>query len=154
MVPYLPKFETQKLQRYNAKSSPNQHLYHFRSLIDNVMADDALMFGLFLELSWLLPSTSSRNYQFVLSNHELVMKLGSSLDLQRQDRGDSTHILLNNEKKGEPISNFIEKFKNLAFRYPEGMLVSIMIQTYQYDLLIELESRMGVIKGHSRKDLI
>jgi len=42
-VPYPPKFKPPTLHTYNGKSSPNQHIYYFRSQTGNVIDNDAIM---------------------------------------------------------------------------------------------------------------
>ena len=39
-VPYPPKFKPPTLHMYDDKSSPNQHIYYFRSQIGNVIDND------------------------------------------------------------------------------------------------------------------
>jgi len=40
-VPYPPKFKQPTLHMYDGKSSPNQHIYYFRSQTSNVIDNDA-----------------------------------------------------------------------------------------------------------------
>jgi len=47
-VPYPPRFKPPTLQTYNGKSSPNQHIYYFRSQTSNVIDNDAIMARLFI----------------------------------------------------------------------------------------------------------
>ena len=42
-VPYPPKFKPPTLHVYHGKSSPNQHIYYFRSQTGNVIDNDAIM---------------------------------------------------------------------------------------------------------------
>jgi len=46
-VPYPPKFKPPILHTYDDKSSPNQHIYYFRSQTGNVIDNDAIMAILF-----------------------------------------------------------------------------------------------------------
>ena len=41
-VPYPPKFKLPTLHTYDGKSSPNQHIYYFRSQTGNVIDNDAI----------------------------------------------------------------------------------------------------------------
>ena len=47
-VPYPPKFKPPTLHTYDGKSSPNQHIYYFRSQTGNVIGNDAIMARLFI----------------------------------------------------------------------------------------------------------
>jgi len=47
-VPYPPKFKPPTLQTYDDKSSPNQHIYYFRSQTGNIIDKDAIMAKLFI----------------------------------------------------------------------------------------------------------
>jgi len=47
-VPYPPKFKPPTLLTYDGKSSPNQHIYYFRSQTGNVIGNDAIMARLFI----------------------------------------------------------------------------------------------------------
>jgi len=47
-VPYPPKFKPSTLHMYDGKSSPNQHIYYFRSQTGNVIDNDAIMARLFI----------------------------------------------------------------------------------------------------------
>ena len=63
-VPYPPKFKPPTLHTYDGKSSPNQHIYYFRSQIGNVIDNDAIMARLFIGTLkggriWLVPKSPS-----------------------------------------------------------------------------------------------
>jgi len=47
-VPYLLKFKPPTFYSYDGKSSPNQHIYYFRSQTDNVVGNDTIMARLFI----------------------------------------------------------------------------------------------------------
>ena len=47
-VPYPLKFKLPTLYTYDGKSSPNQHIYYFRSQTSNVIDNDAIMTRLFI----------------------------------------------------------------------------------------------------------
>ena len=47
-VPYPPKFKPPTLHSYDGMSSPNQHIYYFRSQTDNVVGNDTIMVRLFI----------------------------------------------------------------------------------------------------------
>jgi len=47
-VSYLSKFKPPTLHTYDDKSSQNQHIYYFRSKIDNVIDNDVIMTRLFI----------------------------------------------------------------------------------------------------------
>jgi len=42
-VPYPPKFKPLTLHTYDGKSSPNQHIYYFRSQTDNVIDNETVI---------------------------------------------------------------------------------------------------------------
>ena len=48
MAPYPPKFKAPILHTFDSKGSPNHHIYYFKSLIGNVVSNDALMAHLFI----------------------------------------------------------------------------------------------------------
>ena len=45
---YPPKFKPPTLHSYDVKSSPNQHIYYFRSQTGNVVGNDAIKARLFI----------------------------------------------------------------------------------------------------------
>ena len=47
-VPYPRKFKPPTSHTYDGKSSPNQHIYYFRSQTGNVIDNDAVMARLFI----------------------------------------------------------------------------------------------------------
>ena len=47
-IPYPPKFKPPALHSYDGKSSPNQHIYYFRSQTGNIVGNDAIMARLFI----------------------------------------------------------------------------------------------------------
>jgi len=47
-VLYPPKFKPHTLHTYDGKSSPNQHIYYFRSQTGNVIDNDVIMARLFI----------------------------------------------------------------------------------------------------------
>jgi len=47
-IPYPLKFKPPTLHTYDGKSSPNQHIYYFRSQTGNVIDNDAIMARLFI----------------------------------------------------------------------------------------------------------
>ena len=46
---YPPKFKPPTLHTNDGKSSPNQHIYYFRSQIGNVIDNDTIMVRLFID---------------------------------------------------------------------------------------------------------
>ena len=47
-TPYPPRFKPPTLHSYDGKTSPNQHIYYFRSQTGNVINNDAIMTRLFI----------------------------------------------------------------------------------------------------------
>ena len=47
-VSYPPKFKPPRLHTYDGKSSPNQHIYYFRSQFGNLKDNDVMMDRLFI----------------------------------------------------------------------------------------------------------
>ena len=68
-VPYSPKFKPPMLHTYDGKSSPNQHIYYFRSQTGNVINNDAIMARLFIGTQRssfrLVQKPSARLHQFL-----------------------------------------------------------------------------------------
>lgn len=56
------------------------------------------------------------------------------------------------QKKGVVAKNFIGKFRNLSLRCPEGMPLSMLLQTCRHNLCAEIESNMCVVWAHSWKE--
>jgi len=48
LVPYPSKFKALILQAFDDKGSPNQHIYYFKSQIENVVSNDAILTYLFI----------------------------------------------------------------------------------------------------------
>jgi len=48
LVPYPSKFKPPTLHTYDGNSSPNQHIYYFRSQTRNIIDNDAIMARLFI----------------------------------------------------------------------------------------------------------
>lgn len=63
-------------------------------------------------------------------------------------------LLATKQNNGAPVYDFIERFRNLTLICMKGMHLLMLIQTYRYNLIVELESRMSVIKSHSWKELM
>ena len=47
-TPYPPKFKAPMLQAFDGKTSPNQHIYYFKSQTGNIVENDAIMARLFI----------------------------------------------------------------------------------------------------------
>jgi len=70
LIPYPLKFKALTLQAFDGKGSPNQHIYYFKSQTGNVVANDAILAGLFigtlkgLAFEWFmkLPEDSIKNW--------------------------------------------------------------------------------------------
>ena len=47
VAPYPPKFKAPTLQTFDSKRSPNQYIYYFKSQMENVASNDAVIAHLF-----------------------------------------------------------------------------------------------------------
>lgn len=57
------------------------------------------------------------------------------------------------QRKGEAVKDFIERLRNLFLRCPEGMPLSMLLQTCRCNLHAKIKSNMGVVRAHTGKKL-
>jgi len=154
-VPYPPKFKPPMLHTYDGKGSPNQHIYYFRSQIDNIIDNDTIMAKLFIgtlkgiTFDWFksLPSGS----------------INSWIDLETrflsQFYEDDTEVtidkLLSMVQKGrEFVWEYIEMFHDLSLMYPAGMSLPMLLQTCQHNFLDRIEVHMGLLNPIHGRSLL
>jgi len=70
-VPYPLKFKPPTLHMYDDKSSPNQHIYYFRSQIGNVIDNDAIVARLYIG------TLKGMDFDWFRSLHRVPSILGS-----------------------------------------------------------------------------
>lgn len=126
---------TKYWQKYYGKGSPNQHIYHFYSLIGNVMGNDALMTlmfvvslkGIAFDWFWTFPVGS--------------IKFWTDLEAQflthfYEDNAKVFMLTLIKEKlrKIESMKDFIERLRNLSLRCLEGIPLSMLPQICRHNI--------------------
>ena len=52
-------------------------------------------------------------------------------------------------KGGEPMREYIERFRNLSVMRPAGMPLPMLLQTRRHNFLDRVEVRMGAVKTHT-----
>ena len=63
-------------------------------------------------------------------------------------------LLSTTQEKGESVKDYIERFHNLSLQCSAGMPLSMLLQTCRHNFLEEVETCMGPIKAHDRKELV
>ena len=58
------------------------------------------------------------------------------------------------QKEGEPVREYIERFRNLSLMCPASMPLHMLLQTYRHNFLDKVKIRMGAVKAHSWKELV
>jgi len=127
-VPYPLKFKPPMLYTYDGKSSPNQHIYYFRSQTGNVIDNDTIMARLFI-------STLKRE-AFDWFRSLPPGFINSWIDFETRFLSrfyeDDTEVTMDKilstlQKKGESVRDYIESFKNLSLMYLAGIPLPILL---------------------------
>lgn len=63
LISFSDTFQAPNINKYSRKGSPNMHIYHFHSLIENVIDNGALMIRSFVGSLKALSSTGFESYQ-------------------------------------------------------------------------------------------
>ena len=58
------------------------------------------------------------------------------------------------QKKGEPVRDYIEKFRNLYLMCPTGIPLPMLLQICRHNFLNQVEICMGAVKAYTWKKLI
>ena len=58
------------------------------------------------------------------------------------------------QKGGEPVREYIERFRNLSLRCPFGMPLPMLLQICRHNFLDRVEIRMGAVRAYSWKELV
>jgi len=58
------------------------------------------------------------------------------------------------QRKGEPVRDYIEKFRNLSLMCPAGMPLPMLLQICRHNFLNQVEICMGAVKAYTWKKLI
>jgi len=108
-VPYPPKFKPLTLHTYDGKSSPNQHIYYFRSQTSNVIDNDAIMAKLFIgtlkgvAFDWFRSHPSGYiNFWIDLETQFLSRFYEDDIEVTMDK------LLSTVQKKGESVCDYIE----------------------------------------------
>lgn len=56
-------------------------------------------------------------------------------------------------KKGKSLKDFVEKFKNLSFRCPKSMPLSMLLQICRHNLHENIETNIDIVHVHIWKEL-
>jgi len=154
-MPYPPNFKLPTLHMYDGKSSPNQHIYYFRSQTGNVIDNDAIMARLFIG--------TLKGVAFDWFRSLPPGFINSWIDLETRFLScfyeDATKITMDKllsivQKKGESVRDYIERFRNLSLMCPAGMPLPMLLQTSRHNFLDQVEIRMGAVKAHTWKELV
>ena len=63
-------------------------------------------------------------------------------------------LLSTMQRKGESVSDYIKRFRNLSLMYPAGMPLLMLLQTCRLNFLDQVEIRMRAVKAHNWKELV
>jgi len=114
-MPYPPKFKPPTLHTYDGKSSPNQHLYYFRSQTGNVIDNDAIMAKLFigtlkgLAFDWFRSIPRGSINSWIDLETQFLSRFYEDDNKVTMDK-----LLSTVQKKGESLCDYIERIKNLS----------------------------------------
>ena len=148
-MPYPPKFKP-TLHTYDGKSSPNQHIYYFRSQTGNIIDNNAIMARLFIGIL--------KGVAFDWFRSLLPGSVNSWIDLETRFLShfyeDDTEVTMDKllstvQKKGESVRDYIERFRNLSLMCPAGMPLPMLLQMCRHNFLDQVEIRMGAVKTHT-----
>ena len=146
-MPYLPKFKPPTLHTYDGRSSPNQHIYYFRSQTGNVIGNDAIMARLFIG--------TLKGVAFDWFRSLPPGSVNSWIDLETwflsRFYEDDTEVTMDKllstvQKKGESVRDYIERFRNLSLMCPAGMPLPMLLQTCRHNFLDQVEFAWGLSK--------
>lgn len=124
LIPFPETYLVPNINKYYGKGCPNQHIYHFHSLIGNIMGNDALMTRLFVES---LKESLSTSLHFTSWIHQILDIFGSSHSHEDNTEVSMSILIEEKQRKGECVKDFIERFRNLSLRCPEGMPLFILL---------------------------
>ena len=119
---YPPKFKPSTLHTYDGKSSPNQHIYYFRSQTGNVISNDAIMARLFIG--------TLKGVAFDWFRSLPPGSINSWIDLKTRFLSrfyeDDTEVTMDKilstmQRKSESVHDYSERFRNLSLMCPAGM---------------------------------
>jgi len=135
-VPYPSKFKPPMLHTYDGKSSPNQHIYYFRSETGNVIDNDAIMTRLFI--------STLKGVTFDWFRSLPPGSINSWIDLETRFLScfyeDVTEVTMDKllstiQRKGESVRDYIKRFKNLSLMCLAGMPLTMLLQTCRHNFL-------------------
>jgi len=63
-------------------------------------------------------------------------------------------LLATKQQKGELVKAFVERFQNMALRYPSGMAQATMVETCRHNLQTSLLAQIGVVESRTSKQLV
>ena len=63
-------------------------------------------------------------------------------------------LLTANQKKGESIKSFVERFRDMTLRCPSGMTQSTLIETCRHNLQTPFMAQIGVAECRTWKQLV
>ena len=126
-VPYPLKFKPPTLHTYDDKSSPNQHIYYFRSQTGNVIDNDAIIARLFIGTLKGVAFDWFRSLPPDFINSWINLE---TWFLSRFDEDDTEvtidKLLFTMQKKRESVHDYIERFRNLSLMCPTGMSLPVL----------------------------
>jgi len=63
-------------------------------------------------------------------------------------------LLATGQWKGESVKTFLERFQNMALRYPSGMTQATLVESCRHNLQTSLLPQIGVAESRSWKQLV
>ena len=58
-------------------------------------------------------------------------------------------LLATRQQKGEPVKAFVERFQNMALRYPSGVTRATLVETCRHNLQTSLLAQIGVAESRT-----
>ena len=128
-VPYPLKFKPPTLYTYDGKSSPNLHIYYFRSQTGNVIDNDAVMARLFIGTLKGLAFDWLRSLPPGTINSWIDLETWFLSRFYEDDTEVTMDKLLSTvQRKGEFVRDYIERFRNLSLMCLTGMPLPMLLR--------------------------
>jgi len=111
---------------YDGKSSPNQHIYYFRSQTGNMRDNDEVMAWLFIDTLKGVAFDWFRSLPKGFINSWVDLKTQFLFRFYEYDIEMTMDKLLSTVQKGEKsVQEYIERFRNLSLMCPAYALVHV-----------------------------
>jgi len=135
LVLYLPKLKALTLQAFDGKGSPNQHIYYFKSQIKNVVSNDAILAHLFIStLKGIAFEWFMKLLEGSIKNWGDLEKIFLTRFFEDDLEITMLTLLVTRQQKWESVKVFVDRFQNMALRYPSGMIQATLVETCNHNL--------------------